>query len=149
MSSAMDIHDIIEHLPHRYPFLLVDRVISVEPGKDIVALKNVTINEPFFPGHYPHHPVMPGVLIIEAIAQAGAILLLSDPDHKGKIPLIGSFDNVKFKKPVVPGDQLISDCKLVFFRSGVGKFAGEASVDGEVVASMECTFKLVDELKIG
>jgi beta-hydroxyacyl-ACP dehydratase FabZ len=147
--SEIRIEKIMEYLPHRYPMLLVDRVLEVIPGTSCRGLKNVTINESFFQGHYPNVPVMPGVLIIEAIAQAGAILLLSDPDHKGKIPLIGSFDNVKFKKPVVPGDQLISDCKLVFFRSGVGKFAGEASVDGEVVASMECTFKLVDELKIG
>ena len=139
----------MEFLPHRYPMLLVDRVLEVVPGVSTRGLKNVTINESFFLGHYPEVPVMPGVLIIEAIAQAGAILLLSDPIHKGKIPLIGSFDNVKFRKPVVPGDQLISDVRLVFYRNGVGKFAGEASVDGEIVASMECAFKLVDELKIG
>jgi 3-hydroxyacyl-[acyl-carrier-protein] dehydratase len=147
--SEVRIEEIMQHLPHRYPMLLVDRVLEVIPGVSCRGLKNVTINEAFFQGHYPGAPVMPGVLIIEAIAQAGAILLLSDPVNKGKIPLIGSFDNVKFRKPVVPGDQLISDVRLVFYRSGVGKFAGEATVDGEVVASMECAFKLADGLKSG
>ena len=147
--SEVRIEEIMQHLPHRYPMLLVDRVLEVIPGVSCRGLKNVTINEAFFQGHYPGAPVMPGVLIIEAIAQAGAILLLSDPVHKGKIPLIGSFDNLKFRKPVVPGDQLISNVRLVFYRSGVGKFAGEAAVDGEVVASMECAFKLADGLKSG
>ncbi|MBI2286118.1 MAG: 3-hydroxyacyl-ACP dehydratase FabZ, partial [Nitrosomonadales bacterium] len=106
----MDIHAILEHLPHRYPFLLVDRVLSIEPGKDIVALKNVTINEPFFPGHYPHHPVMPGVLIIEAMAQVAALLSFksmgSKPDDKSVYYFAG-IDGARFKRPVTPGDQLI------------------------------------------
>lgn len=132
------------YLPHRYPMLLVDRIIDVVPGKYCRGLKNVTINESFFQGHYPGMPVMPGVLIIEAMAQAGAILLLTDPEHAGRIPLIGSIDNVKFRRPVVPGDQLISYVELEWFRSGIGKFKAEATVDGELVASMECAFKLTD-----
>ena len=110
MSTQMDIHAILEHLPHRYPFLLVDRVLSIEPGKEIVALKNVTINEPFFPGHYPHHPVMPGVLIIEAMAQVAALLSFksmdSKPDDKSVYYFAG-IDGARFKRPVTPGDQLI------------------------------------------
>jgi beta-hydroxyacyl-ACP dehydratase FabZ len=123
--------------------LLVDRVLEVVPGKTCIGLKNVTINEAYFEGHYPGRPIMPGVLIIEAMAQAGAILILSQPENEGKAPLIGSIDNVKFKRPVVPGDQLISSTELLWFRSNIGKMKASATVDGEVVATMELTFKVI------
>lgn len=140
----LTIEQIMEYLPHRYPMLLVDRIIEVVPGKSCKGLKNVSVNEEFFQGHYPGMPIMPGVLIVEAMAQAGAVLLLSDPVHAGKVPMIGAIDEVKFKRPVVPGDQLISDVELVWFRSGVGRMKGVATVDGEVAATMLCTFKLAE-----
>ena len=148
MSTTMDIHAILEHLPHRYPFLLVDRVLSVEPGKDIVALKNVTINEPFFPGHYPHHPVMPGVLIIEAMAQVAALLSFksmgSKPDDKSVYYFAG-IDGARFKRPVTPGDQLIIKVALLRSMRGVFKFKARAEVDGQLAAEAEllCTVKSV------
>lgn len=148
MSTQMDIHEILQHLPHRYPFLLVDRVLSVEPGKDIVALKNVTINEPFFPGHYPHHPVMPGVLIIEAMAQVAALLSFksmgSKPDEKSVYYFAG-IDNARFKRPVSPGDQIIFKVSLTRSMRGVFKFAATAEVDGQLAAEAElmCTMKTV------
>jgi 3-hydroxyacyl-[acyl-carrier-protein] dehydratase len=140
----INIEQIMACLPHRYPMLLVDRVIAIEPGKSCTGLKNVTINEAFFQGHYPNMPVMPGVLIIEAMAQAGAMLLLTHDDMKGRVPLIGAIDNVKFRKPVVPGDQLVSKVDLLWFKKGVGKLSATATVDGQVVATMECAFALVD-----
>jgi beta-hydroxyacyl-ACP dehydratase FabZ len=146
----INIEQIMQYLPHRYPMLLVDRILEVIPGKKCVGLKNVTINEEFFIGHYPGRPIMPGVLIIEAMAQAGAILILSDPANAGKLPIIGSIDNVKLKRPVVPGDQLISDTELLWFRNNIGKMRAVATVDGEVAASMELTFKVVPpDHKIG
>ena len=146
MSITMDIHEVLEHLPHRYPFLLVDRVLSIEPGKDIVALKNVTINEPFFPGHYPHHPVMPGVLIIEAMAQASALLSFKSmgtkPDDNSVYYFVG-IDNARFKRPVSPGDQLIFRMELTMNRRGMFKFKGTAEVDGQIAAEAEliCAIK--------
>ncbi|MDD2685504.1 MAG: 3-hydroxyacyl-ACP dehydratase FabZ [Gallionella sp.] len=148
MSTTMDIHEILENLPHRYPFLLVDRVLSVEPGKDIVALKNVTINEPFFPGHYPHHPVMPGVLIIEAMAQVAALLSFksmdSKPDEKSVYYFAG-IDNARFKRPIGPGDQIIFKVTLTRSMRGVFKFSAKAEVDGQLAAEAElmCTVKTV------
>ncbi|CAN5556388.1 3-hydroxyacyl-ACP dehydratase FabZ [soil metagenome] len=140
----MKIDEILKTLPHRYPMLLVDRLISVsEDSTKCRGLKNVTINEPFFQGHYPGNPIMPGVLILEAIAQAGAALLLSDESRKGMVPLIGSIDNVKFRRPVVPGDQLILDIELLWTRGSIGKILGKASVDGAEAASMEMVFKLI------
>lgn len=140
----IDIKGILDSLPHRYPILLVDRILEIEPGKRIVGLKNVTFNEPFFQGHYPGHPVMPGVLLLEAMAQAGAILLLMDSKYKGRLPVFGAIDNVKFKRMVVPGDQLISTLDLEWFRSNVGKMRGTCTVDGQVAATMEAIFKLLD-----
>lgn len=148
MSIQMDIHAILENLPHRFPFLLVDRVLELEPGKNIVALKNVTINEPFFPGHYPHHPVMPGVLIIEAMAQVAALLsfksMESKPDEKSVYYFAG-IDGARFKRPVTPGDQLIFRVELVRNMRGVYKFKGTAEVDGQLAAEAElmCTVKTV------
>lgn len=140
----LTVEQIMEYLPHRYPMLLVDRILEIEPGQSCKGLKNVSINEAFFEGHYPGRPIMPGVLIIEAMAQAGAVVMLCDPAHAGKTPVIGAIDDVKIKRPVVPGDQLITDIELVWFRSGIGRFKGVATVDGELVASMLCTFKLLE-----
>jgi 3-hydroxyacyl-[acyl-carrier-protein] dehydratase len=142
----MDIHAILQHLPHRYPFLLIDRVLSVEAGKSIVALKNVSINEPFFPGHYPHHPVMPGVLIIEAMAQAAALLSFSSagtkPDENTVYYFVG-IDGARFKRPVSPGDQLILKVEIVRNMRGLWKFKAVAEVDGQVAAEAElmCTVR--------
>jgi 3-hydroxyacyl-[acyl-carrier-protein] dehydratase len=138
----MNVTEIMEYLPHRYPMLLVDRILEVVPGKKVVGLKNVTINEAFFQGHYPGMPIMPGVLIIEAIAQTGAVLLLSDERYQGLVPVIGAVDKVKFRRPVVPGDQLISEVELEWFKSSIGRIRGTATVDGEIAATIELTFKL-------
>ncbi len=138
--STMDIHQILQHLPHRYPFLLVDRVLEIVKGERITALKNVTINEPFFPGHYPHHPVMPGVLVIEALAQSAAILsfqsLGDKPDSKSVYYFLG-IDNARFKRPVVPGDQLILEVAITANRRGIWKFSGTAKVDGKIAAEAQ------------
>jgi len=134
----MDIQEILEHLPHRYPFLLVDRVLELEPNKSIHAYKNVTINEPFFVGHFPHHPVMPGVLIMEALAQAAGILSFKSMDEKPSPDTVFYFagiDEARFKKPVVPGDQLHLHILLERQMRGVWKFAAEARVDGQLAAS--------------
>lgn len=140
----MNIEEIFKCLPHRYPMLLVDRIVEMEPGKHCVGLKNVTVNESFFQGHYPGKPIMPGVLIVEAMAQAGALMLLSDEAYTGRIPLIGAIDNVKFKRPVVPGDQLRSEITLEWIRGSIGRIKGSATVDGEVCCQMEMTFKLLE-----
>lgn len=144
--TAMDIHEILEYLPHRYPFLLVDRVLEVVPGERITALKNVTINEPFFPGHYPHHPVMPGVLVIEALAQTAAILsfktLGGKPDDKSVYYFVG-IDNARFKRPVSPGDQLIFEVSITANKRGIWKFSAVAKIDGQVAAEADlmCTVR--------
>lgn len=140
-NPLMLIEEILEFLPHRYPMLLVDRVLSVE-GNVAKAIKNVTMNEPFFQGHYPGKPIMPGVLIVEAMAQAGAVILLADEKYQGMIPLIGAIDNVKFRRPVVPGDQLLTTVELLWVKGSVGKIVGQATVDGDLAASMEMLFKL-------
>ncbi len=147
--SSMDIHQILEYLPHRYPILLVDRVVDVVPGERITALKNVSVNEPFFPGHYPHHPVMPGVLIIEAMAQTAAILSFktmgNKPDDNSVYYFVG-IDGARFKRPVSPGDQLIMEVTLLMSKRGMWKFAGTAKVDGQVAAEAEliCTVRQVE-----
>lgn len=141
------IEQIMESLPHRYPMLLVDRILEVTPGESCIGLKNVTMNEAFFQGHYPGMPIMPGVLIVEAMAQAGACILLADPKYHGKAPIIGAIDSVKLKRKVVPGDQLISNIELMWMRGDIGRMKGVATVDGETVATMEVTFKLVEQKK--
>ena len=147
--TSMDIHEILEHLPHRYPILLVDRVLEVVPGERIKALKNVSVNEPFFPGHYPHHPVMPGVLIVEAMAQAAAILSFKTmggkPDDKSVYYFVG-IDGARFKRPVSPGDQLILDVSIIANKRGIWKFAAKATVDGQVATEAElmCTVRPVE-----
>jgi len=144
----MDIHDILQHLPHRYPFLLVDRVLEVEPGKNIVALKNVTINEPFFPGHYPHHPVMPGVLIIEAMAQVAAILSFKTmgalPSDDSVYYFVG-IDEARFKRPVGPGDQVIFRVAIESTKRGIWKYVATAEVDGKIVAEGKLMATLRDK----
>ena len=146
--SDMDIHEILKFLPHRYPFLLVDRVISCEEGKDIVAFKNVSINEPFFPGHFPHHPVMPGVLIVEALAQAAAILTLktegTQVDENSVYYFVG-IDGVRFKRPVMAGDQLTLKVSIERQIKGLWKYSARAEVDGNLVtvAKLMCTSRSV------
>ena len=139
MKVEYAIQKIMQFLPHRYPFLLVDRVIELEPGVRIVALKNVTINEPFFQGHFPGQPVMPGVLIIEAMAQAGGLLAYeSGPaDKHGQLIYFMGMDKVRFRKPVVPGDQLIFEARILRMRTKVAKMAGTAFVDNQLVAEAE------------
>jgi len=143
--SSMTITEILEVLPHRFPMLLVDRILEVIPGKSCIGLKNVTINEAFFEGHYPGNPIMPGVLIIEAMAQAGSVILLADPKFKGRVPIIGAIDNVKLKKPVTPGDALISEVELLWLKGSVGRLRAQATVDGQLCASMELTFMMVSK----
>ena len=136
----MDIHQILEHLPHRYPFVLVDRVLEIEPGKKIKALKNVSINEPFFPGHFPHHPVMPGVLIVEALAQAAAILSFKTGNFMpsdDSVYYFAGIDKARFKKPVSPGDQLILEVSIDRILKGIWKYNCSASVDGKLVAEAD------------
>lgn len=138
--SAMDIHEILEHLPHRYPILLVDRVLDLVPGERITALKNVTINEPFFPGHYPHHPVMPGVLIVEAMAQAAGVLAFVTaevlPDDQTLFYFVG-IDKARFRRPVEPGDQLLLTATLERQMRGIWKFSATALVGDVEAASAE------------
>jgi 3-hydroxyacyl-[acyl-carrier-protein] dehydratase len=146
----MDIHQVLEYLPHRYPFLMIDRVLSCEPGVKVVALKNVTINEPYFAGHFPRRPVMPGVLIIEAIAQAAAVLTFVTEDHKPDDRMVYYFvgiDNARFKKPVTAGDALHLEVSLVRQARGLWKFHGEARVDAAIVAEADimCTIRQVKE----
>ena len=136
----MDIHDILKHLPHRYPFLLVDRVLSCEPGKSIHAYKNVSINEPFFVGHFPHHPVMPGVLIMDALAQAAGILSFKTmgelPSDDSVFYFVG-IDNARFKKPVSAGDQLHFHVEITRQMRGIWKYRAVAKVDDEIVAEAD------------
>jgi 3-hydroxyacyl-[acyl-carrier-protein] dehydratase len=138
--SSMDIHEILRHLPHRYPFLLIDRVVEYTPGESLVAIKNVSINEPYFQGHFPVRPIMPGVLVIEAMAQATGVLSFKTaqqiPDSNSLYYLAG-VDNVRFKTPVEPGDQLLMTVKLVKRRRGVWKYTTKAEVDGKLAAGAE------------
>jgi 3-hydroxyacyl-[acyl-carrier-protein] dehydratase len=138
MEKVADIQAIMDYLPHRYPFLLVDRVLEIVPGEKIVALKNVTINEPFFQGHFPGNPIMPGVLIVEAMAQAGGVLFSSQlKENHGNLFYFMGMDKVKFRKLVVPGDQIILEVKIIRQRTKAVKMAGTASVDKKVVAEAE------------
>jgi beta-hydroxyacyl-ACP dehydratase FabZ len=139
----LDIEKIRECLPHRYPMLLVDRILELEYGKRCVGLKNVTINEPFFNGHFPTQAIMPGVLILEAMAQVGGVLMLSVPDFKDRIPMIGGIENARFRRPVVPGDTLITEVELLYFRKNFGKVKMTARVNNEIAASCDLTFGLV------
>ena len=144
---SMDIHQILKHLPHRYPFVLVDRVLEIEPGNKIKAVKNVSINEPFFPGHFPHHPVMPGVLIVEALAQAAAILSFKTGNFMpsdDSVYYFAGIDKARFKKPVSPGDQLILEVSIDRILKGIWKYNCSASVDGKLVAEADIMCILKD-----
>ncbi len=145
----LDINEIMKILPHRFPFLMVDRVIELDPGKRIVAIKNVTINEPFFPGHFPGHPVMPGVLIVEAMAQVAGIMayLASDDEIRKKVSYFMSIDSAKFRKPVRPGDQLRIEVETIFNRRGIWGVGGKAFVDGGLVTEAELKATFADKDK--
>ncbi|RYG71619.1 3-hydroxyacyl-ACP dehydratase FabZ [Lentibacillus lipolyticus] len=138
----MDIQQIKETIPHRYPFLLVDKVTEMEEGKRVAAVKNVTANEPFFQGHFPDYPVMPGVLIVEALAQTGAIGVLGIEENQGKIGFLAGLDKCRFKRQVKPGDQLQLEVEIVRIKGPVGKGKGVAKVDGEVACEAEITFAI-------
>jgi beta-hydroxyacyl-ACP dehydratase FabZ len=143
--TVLDINEIQTILPHRYPFLLVDRIVELEPER-IVGIKNVSYNEPMFTGHFPNFPVMPGVLIIEAMAQtAGVLVLKSVPDRHNKLVLLVAVENARFRKPVVPGDTLRMEMKVIKRKASVAKMAGVATVDGVVVAEAEVMCKLADK----
>ena len=141
----MDVNGIMDSIPHRYPFLLVDRIVEMDPGRRVVALKNVTVNEPFFPGHFPGAPVMPGVLIVEAMAQAGAVLLLhAMEDRVSKLVYFTGIDRARFRKTVVPGDQLRLTVEIVKLRARACKMAGRAEVEGQLAAEAVIMSALVD-----
>ncbi len=141
----LDINEIQKILPHRYPFLLVDRILEVEQGKRAVGIKNVSVNEPFFQGHFPGYPVMPGVLIIEAMAQVGAVALLSMPEYAGKLALFAGIDKARFRRQVVPGDQIVFEVEVTKLRGKVGKSSAVAKVDGQVAAEAELMFAIGDK----
>ena len=141
--ATVDINDIKKILPHRYPFLLVDRIVEMDKYTRIVGIKNVSINEPFFMGHFPARPVMPGVLIIEAMAQTAGVLTLQRPDTMGKLAYFMAIDKAKFRRAVVPGDQLRMEIDVLRFGTKVGKVRGRATVDGEVAAQAELTFSFL------
>ena len=149
MTSTLNIHDILRCLPHRYPFLLVDRVLEHNIGKSVLAIKNVSYNEPFFQGHFPSVPVMPGVLILEALAQTSGILALSNPEWRPdneSLYLFVGIDKARFKRQVGPGDQLELDVRIIRNKRGYGVFDATASVDGEIAATAEliCVFKEIE-----
>jgi 3-hydroxyacyl-[acyl-carrier-protein] dehydratase len=136
--------EISRLLPHRFPFLLVDRVLELVPGEFCKAQKNVSVNEPFFPGHFPGWPTMPGVLILESMAQTGALILLSLEEHEGRGLYLAGAEKVRFRKPVVPGDVLVHEVKLLWHRRGFGRIECKSTVDNEVVAEAEIAYSLTD-----
>jgi 3-hydroxyacyl-[acyl-carrier-protein] dehydratase len=143
--TQFSIQEIRDLLPHRYPFALVDRIIDFQAGKRAVGLKNVTINEPFFPGHIPDRPIMPGVLIVESMAQVGGVVLTQLPGMRGKFFAFAGIDGVRFRRPVEPGDQLIMTVELVSFKlQRIAKMRGETKVDGQLVCGGEMMFSLID-----
>ena len=143
-AKTLDIGQIMEFLPHRYPFLLIDRVVEFERAKRIVAIKNVTINEPFFKGHFPGYPIMPGVLVVEAMAQAGCILLLSEvADREKKLVVFTGIERAKFRRPITPGDQMKIEVDVLSFRPRAGRMEGKAYVDGKLVCEATLTCAVV------
>ncbi|NIM05576.1 MAG: 3-hydroxyacyl-ACP dehydratase FabZ [Armatimonadetes bacterium] len=141
----LDIKEIQAILQHRYPFLLVDRILELEPGKRAVGIKNVTVNEGFFNGHFPGNPIMPGVLIMEAMAQVGGILLLSSTDNEGKLALFGGADKVRFRRPVFPGDQLVTEVTILRCRGDIGRVKVVGKIDDQIAAEGEYLFVLKKE----
>jgi 3-hydroxyacyl-[acyl-carrier-protein] dehydratase len=142
----LDINEIMKILPHRYPFLLVDKILEMEVGKSIVGIKNVTINEPFFPGHFPGHPVMPGVLVIEAMAQVACVLAYSsDESVRSKLTYFVGIDNARFRKPVLPGDQLRFEIEVTGCKRGIWVFNAKAFVDGKLVTEAELKATFADK----
>jgi 3-hydroxyacyl-[acyl-carrier-protein] dehydratase len=140
--NMLDINQIKEIIPHRYPFLLVDKILEIEEGKRAVGLKNVTANEQYFVGHFPDYPVMPGVLIVEALAQVGAVAMLNKEENKGRLAFFTGIDNCRFKKQVMPGDQLRLEVEIVRSRGAIGKGKGIATIDGELVCETDIMFAL-------
>ena len=141
---TFDIQEILEFLPHRYPFLLIDRIVEFEPTKRLVAIKNVTINEPFFQGHFPGYPIMPGVLVVEAMAQAGGVIMMHElPDRHEKLVVFTGIERAKFRRPVTPGDQLRIEIEVLSFRSRAGKIQGRATVDGKLACEATLTCAVV------
>jgi len=141
---TFDIQEILEFLPHRYPFLLIDRITEFEPQKRLVALKNVTINEPFFQGHFPGYPIMPGVLVVEAMAQAGGIIMMHElEDRHSKLVVFTGIERAKFRRPVTPGDQLRIEVEVLSFRSRAGKIQGRATVEGKLACEATLTCAVV------
>jgi 3-hydroxyacyl-[acyl-carrier-protein] dehydratase len=140
----LTINDIMKYLPHRYPFLLVDRIVDLKPGERALGVKNVTINEPFFQGHFPGQPIMPGVLVIEAMAQVAGVMAFHS-GMEGKSVYFMSIDNAKFRRPIVPGDQVMMEVKVVKRRGNVWKFSGVATVDEKVVSEAEFTAMVTDK----
>ncbi len=144
LQLPLDVRAIQQIIPHRYPILLVDRIVELEPGQRAVGLKNVSANEWFFEGHFPDNPIMPGVLIVEALAQTGAVAALSAEEFSGKLGLFAGIDGVRFRRQVVPGDQLKLEVEMERLRRGIGRAAATATVDGETAAEGRLTFALVD-----
>ncbi len=144
----LDAKQIMEIIPHRYPILMVDRIVEMEPGQRAVGIKNLSANEPVFQGHYPGNPIFPGVLIVEAMAQTGAVAMMSQPEFADKVPLFAGIDDCKFKRPVVPGDQLRLEVEIVNMRRGLGIGSGKAYVGDELKAEATLKFALVDRKQI-
>ncbi len=144
-SQVMDILQIMQFVPHRYPFLLIDRITEFEPGKHIKGYKNITNNEPFFQGHFPNNPIMPGVLIIEAMAQIGCIVVANMPEGQNKLAMLSGIDKARFRRPVLPGDRLDLEAEMLRIRPQIGKAFGRAMVNGELAAEGEILFALVPQ----
>ncbi len=147
--AELDAVAIQQIIPHRFPFLLVDRIVEMDLGQSAVGIKQVSMGEPYFQGHFPDYPVMPGVLIIEALAQVGAVALLASEEHRGKIALFAGIDNVRFRRQVKPGDTLRLETRIGRMRRSIGKGTGRATVDGELAAEGELTFAIVDRDALG
>ncbi len=145
---TFDIQEILEFLPHRYPFLLIDRITEFEPTKRLVAIKNVTINEPFFQGHFPGYPIMPGVLVVEAMAQAGGIIMLHEiEDRNAKLVVFTGIERAKFRRPITPGDQIRIEVEVLAFRQRAGRILGRAIVDGKVACEATLTCQVVPRVR--
>jgi 3-hydroxyacyl-[acyl-carrier-protein] dehydratase len=145
---TFDIQEILGFLPHRYPFLLIDRVIEFEPTKRLVAIKNVTINEPFFQGHFPGFPIMPGVLVVEAMAQAGGMIMMAEiPDREKKLVVFTGIERAKFRRPVTPGDQVRIEVEVLSFRPRAGRILGRATVDGKLACEATLTCQVVPRVR--